>query len=182
MDHFYQSIGEDWFTYPNLYKTMVQGAREESHFVEVGSWKGRSATYMAVEIINSGKNIKLDCIDTWEGSVEHVDMEEIVNKSLYNIFLKNIEPVKNIINPIKKPSIDAAKAYPDNSLDFIFIDASHEYNDVKKDINAWISKLKNGAVLAGHDWHIAGVREAVNEVICQAIPIAENCWYYTKTK
>ena len=55
MEHFYQKIGEDWFTYPNLYKKMVSDANENSHFVEVGVWKGRSAAFMAVEIINSKK-------------------------------------------------------------------------------------------------------------------------------
>ena len=64
MEHFYQKIGEDWFTYPNLYKKMVSDANENSHFVEVGVWKGRSAAFMAVEIINSKKDIKFDCIDT----------------------------------------------------------------------------------------------------------------------
>ena len=50
---------------------MVEKFSSGSKFVEVGSWKGKSAAYMAVEIINSKKKITLDCIDTWEGSNEH---------------------------------------------------------------------------------------------------------------
>lgn len=64
MEHFYQNIGEDWFTYPNLYKEMVEKSSNGSLFVEVGSWKGRSASFMAVEILNSKKDIKFDCVDT----------------------------------------------------------------------------------------------------------------------
>lgn len=58
MEHFYKTLGENWFTYPTLYSNMVEKYPTNSHFVEVGTWKGMSAAYMAVEIINSGKDIK----------------------------------------------------------------------------------------------------------------------------
>ena len=73
MEHFYQNIGEDWFSYPQLYKRIVDNSQDGSHIVEVGSWKGRSAAFMAVEIINSNKKIKFDCVDTWLGAVEFWD-------------------------------------------------------------------------------------------------------------
>lgn len=39
MEHFFQNIGEDWFTYPNLYKHVVDKFTNDSHFVEIGySW------------------------------------------------------------------------------------------------------------------------------------------------
>ena len=60
MEHFYQNIGEDWMDYQSLYSEMVNHFTDNSHFVEIGSWKGRSASYMAVEIFNSRKNIKFD--------------------------------------------------------------------------------------------------------------------------
>jgi hypothetical protein len=87
MEHFYQNIGEDWFTYPNLYKQMVTEANDSAHFIEVGVWKGRSAAYMGVEIINSGKQIKFDCVDTWGGSTEHTDP----NSSFFNKDILNDE-------------------------------------------------------------------------------------------
>ena len=65
MKHFYQRCGEAWFNYPDIYSQVVLGANNNSHFVEVGSWKGMSSAYMAVEIINNKKNIKFDCIDLW---------------------------------------------------------------------------------------------------------------------
>ena len=66
MEHFWHKdyFGENFFTYPNLYSTMVKIFSTESHFIEIGSWKGRSAAYMAVEIHNSGKRIQFDCVDT----------------------------------------------------------------------------------------------------------------------
>ena len=53
MKHFYEQLGEQWFTYKTLYYSMVNKYPDNSHFVEVGVWKGMSAAYMAVEIINS---------------------------------------------------------------------------------------------------------------------------------
>lgn len=132
MEHFYQRIGEDWFTYPTLYSSVIRKFGEGAHFVEVGSWKGRSAAFMGVEIHNSSLNIKFDCVDTWEGSIEHQYMNL---SSLYNEFLDNVKPVANYINPIRTTSLEASKLYQDGSLDFVFIDASHEYKDVLDDIS-----------------------------------------------
>jgi hypothetical protein len=72
MDHFNTSI-QGWFGFHNLYSEIVAKADHGAHFVEVGSWKGKSASYMAVEIINTGKRIRFDCVDTWRGSEEHQD-------------------------------------------------------------------------------------------------------------
>ena len=78
MEHFYDDIygfsDADLFA---LYKKIVSRFDSGSHFVEVGAFLGQSAVYMAVEIINSGKNIKFDCIDHWEGSEEHNDNDEV---------------------------------------------------------------------------------------------------------
>jgi len=183
--HFYQNIGEDWFTYPNLYKSMVYKYYQGGHFVEVGSWKGRSASFMAVEIYNSGHkdDIKFDCVDTWKGSIEHQDLDEIKNDSLYRIFLQNVEPVLDLINPIRKSSIEASKQYDDNSLDFVFLDASHEYNDIIDDINAWLPKLKIGGTLAGHDYGRHNVNKAVNDYFKnKEFSVSEDCWIYEKSK
>lgn len=183
MEHFYKNIGEDWFSYPNLYKSMVQNAKQDSHFVEVGVWKGRSASYMAVEIINSGKKIKFDCVDHWLGSIEHREYGEVKEKKLYDVFLQNIDPVKDVINPIQMNSYEASLLYEDNSLDFVFIDASHEYDDVKQDILSWLPKVKKGGVLAGHDYSSAfpSVCKAVDEIFeSHQIKVDEFCWVYNK--
>ena len=101
MEHFYKDIygfsGVDLFA---LYKKMVDRFDSGSHFVEVGAFLGRSAIFMAVEIINSGKNIKFDCVDHWEGSEEHNDNDEVNLETLYEDFLENIKPVEGIINLI----------------------------------------------------------------------------------
>jgi SAM-dependent methyltransferase len=177
-------FGEDWFTYPDLYRDMVKEFPSGSIFVEVGSWKGKSSAFMAVEIANSKKNIQFFCVDTWEGSVEHKENPEL--SQLYEIFLDNMKPVKQFYRPVRLPSLEAVNGFEDNSLDFVFIDASHEYEDVVQDLKAWYPKVKPGGVLAGHDYYPAnpewcGVLRAVNEVFPDShIQIPGNCFMVSK--
>ena len=177
MEHFYYlTEGENWFTYPQLYTQIVQAAPSKAHFVEVGVWKGRSAAFLAVEIINSGKTITLDLVDTWDGSIEHQPLQEDV----FEVFKKNIEPVMPYVNIRRMNSLSAASTYADGSLDFVFIDAAHDYDNVKADILAWMPKVKPGGYLAGHDYPTwDGVTKAVNEIIgAENIESAESCWLY----
>ena len=60
-------------------------------------------------------------------------------------------------------SWDGAQHYDDKSLDFVFIDAGHDYTSVKKDIDAWLPKVKSGGILAGHDFmnEYSGIIQAV---------------------
>lgn len=191
MEHFFQEniFGENWFDYADLYQLIVQNAPEKSHFVEVGSWKGRSASCMAVEIINSGKNIIFDCVDTWTGTEdpeekaiqsEYQNDEAILNNTLYELFLKNTEKVSHIINPIRKSSTEAAKLYQNESLDFVFIDACHTYNCVDADIKAWLPKIKINGIIAGHDIYHDPVRRAVADNIPNYSKHGGACWTYTK--
>ena len=173
MEHFYQSV-PGHFNYENVYKDMIAFAPQYSaeKFVEIGAWKGKSICYAGVEIINSGKNIRLDSVDTWEGSPgEPVLMndESVINKTLYDEFIKNIEPVRRVVTPIKLPSVQAANMYADNSVFFVFIDGSHLYEAVKEDILAWLPKVKSGCFIGGHDIdqteEFNGVRKAVDEIL-----------------
>jgi len=184
MEHFYQKIGEDWFTFHNLYREMVEKSKDGSHFVEVGVWRGRSASYMGVEIHNSGKNIKFDCVDTWEGSSEHCEYQILKTKDgLYNEYLNNIKPLSHIINSIRMTSIEASKMYKDESLDFVFIDAAHDEQSVKDDIIHWLPKVKKNGILAGHDYDWSGVKSAVHYFFNKSEIIdSEGCWIYKKIK
>jgi hypothetical protein len=177
------NFGEGWFSYPNLYSRVAKRFPSGSRFVEVGCWKGKSAAYMCVEIANSNKDIEFFCVDTWEGSVEHEGMKEL--PKLYDIFIDNMRPVEQYYFPLKMTSLEAVNKFKDNSLDFVFIDASHEYEDVRDDIIAWYPKVKPGGIIAGHDYYheeydwFPGVKRAVNELLTEFIS-DEKCWIHYK--
>lgn len=186
IEHIYNQpqFGEFWFNYPELYKKMVEKFPSGSKFVEIGSWKGMSSAFMAVEIANSGKNIDFYCVDTWEGSVEH-ELYGIDTSTLYDTFLDNMSPLQKYYKAIRARSLQAVKQFEDKSLDFIFIDASHEYEDVRDDIIAWLPKLKDGGVIAGHDYlnpDFPGVERAVKEILGNNIATQETCWVYDTSK
>jgi len=185
MEHFYKSI-RGWFDFQDIYSDAVKNASNDAKFVEIGSWRGQSAAYLAVEIINSGKNISLTCVDTWKGSPEMFIPEadafydEIISKegSCYKEFLRNVEPVKNIIETREMTSEDASKLYPDKYFDFVFIDAGHSYEDVILDLKSWLPKVKSGGVIAGHDVQCPSVRRAINEVFgTNGYGIGGQSWY-----
>jgi hypothetical protein len=54
---------------------------------------------------------------------------------------------------IRKLSKDACSDFADESLDFVFIDASHEFEDCYNDIVNWYPKVKKNGVIIGHDWY-----------------------------
>ena len=181
IEHFYQTVGEDWFTYPNLYASMVEHAENGQHFVEVGSWKGRSSVFMAVEIANSEKDIIFHCIDPWHVQHNILIQDDHEEDWLYNDFLSNIEPVKEYITPVRLSSVEAASLYEDESLDFVFIDAAHDYDSVKADITAWLPKVKIGGTIGGHDYEWSeDVQRAAHEVIGRDIKQQEGCWLLEK--
>lgn len=183
MKHIYEEaqFEENWFTYPNFYREIVKKFPSGSKFVEVGVWKGKSASYMCVEIANSNKNIEFYCVDNWKGSIEHLGNPEL--PKLYEIFTKNMEPVKDHYTPVKMNSLEAVNLFPNESLDFVFIDASHEYEDVKEDIKAWLPKVKIGGILAGHDYHHQPIKDALkfNNLTIEE-RLNDDCWIHYKGK
>lgn len=64
---------------------------------------------------------------------------------------------------LKMPSNEAVATMP--QLDFVYIDASHDYDSVKEDIRLWWTKIKPGGILGGHDFDFIhpGVIKAVIE-------------------
>ena len=124
---------------------------------------------MAVEIANSGKNIRFYTVDTWKGieKAEHYADPDVQAGTLYETFLENIAPVRNYVHPIRSLSADAASIFGDESVDFVFVDAGHTRQDVTSDLKAWWPKLVAGGVMAGDDWNFEqssgefGVRRAV---------------------
>lgn len=168
MEHFYNRI-PGWFSFRGLYTEMVKQAKDGAHFVEVGSWKGRSAAFMAVEILRSGKDIDFYCVDTWQGSQEpkHLNDPSVRNGTLFKEFIANIAPVREAIEVLQAPSVNAARTFADSSLDFVFIDAAHDYQNVLADITAWWPKVKLDGVVAGDDFLFKGVNQAVKEFFAQ---------------
>lgn len=126
---------------------------------EVGVREGHFSRF----IVQNTDIEKWYAIDPWENNPELGNADEA-----YRIAKEMFEPFGNRIEMIKGYSPSAADFVEDNSLDFIYIDGMHTYNEVKADIDAWWNKLKVGGILAGHDYHLEdwpGVYNSVNEFV-----------------
>ncbi len=68
---------------------------------------------------------------------------------------------------------NAAKHVPDESRDFVFIDADHEEASVAEDIHDWRVKVKPGGWLGGHDYnqHFPGVVRAVDKAFGKRVEL-----------
>lgn len=86
-------------------------------------------------------------------------------QTLDDMYEAVVRDAPNSVEFMRMPSVEAAALVPDASLDFVFLDAMHFYEDVIEDIDAWLPKLKSGGVFSGDDMssRFPGVKKAVIE-------------------
>jgi hypothetical protein len=172
---------EGWMSEPEL--AWLSEKSQHGIVVEVGSWMGRTTRAMA----DSKLDGTIFAVDTWEGSVENKELlKDKPHGYLFHQFYENLKDhiATGLVVPIRLPSLKAASHFSSVGLklNMCFIDASHEYEDVKSDIIAWRQLVPFGSLLCGHDydWGFPGVVYAVRELISQTPNQAANgssIWY-----
>jgi len=60
-------------------------------------------------------------------------------------------------------SYEAAKLVPNESLDFVYIDGDHSFNNAMLDILLWWPKVRKGGMLTGHGYDIRSVGTCVRD-------------------
>jgi len=116
---------------------------------EIGVKAGEHAEVMCQNI----ENIELLCVDSWHTGLEGNQQRTANRMAPYNATL------------IKKISTEAARDVPYGSLDFVYIDANHNFDFVMEDLITWGRKVRPGGMIAGHDYdraHLKGVVPAVD--------------------
>lgn len=181
---------DGWFNFEDIYTDMVRSHRT-GVFVEVGAWLGKSTAYMG-QLLRDNPECIVDfyAVDTWKGSVgdnAFTGMLEKYGGDVYDAFMENMEKcgVAEFVIPLKTTSVKAAKGFADESLDFVFIDAAHDYVSVSADLRAWLPKVKVGGMIAGHDHSHPPIIQALKEQIPEAARYKpENkgdSWFWRKT-
>jgi len=160
-----------WFDFRDTYDMLAQHLQDGDSFMEVGTWKGQSLTYLTQRIQDLGKTVYLSCVDTFKGDADTGKID-VYDECLSNF--RNAE-VNASITMICQESVEAA-TYSDNGyFAAIFLDAAHDYESVMADIAAWKPKLKVGGIFAGHDIDSPDVRRALED---SGIEFAKmgRCW------
>lgn len=127
--------------------------------VEVGVFHGDGTIIFA-------KNFLTVCaVDPWLSGLgditDRVDMQEV-----YECFFEKAYK-RNNISIYRMKSKEASTHFQDGERDLVYIDAGHEYEQVADDLKNWLSKVKKGGWITGHDYRskFPGVIKAVNELV-----------------
>jgi hypothetical protein len=116
--------------------------------VEVGSFKGEFAR----TILEKWQGT-LYMVDAWYELEDYNDMSNIgLNQDAYVEAMRSINEFRDRAYMLRCLSKQAVDLFPDESLDFVYIDANHEYSYVVEDIKLWYPKVKKGGIVAGHDY------------------------------
>ena len=138
---------------------LAEQAALHTDIVEIGCWMGRSTRALADHAVGT-----VWAVDTWMGSEEH--QSALVDKHpdwLYQQFCTNLQDrIASLkVVPIRMESIKAASLLGKNTFDMVFIDASHDFEAVSADIQAWKSLIRPGGIICGHDRGYPPVAQAV---------------------
>ena len=101
---------------------------------------------------NNIKDCELTAVDHWD---------TIWSRKLKTMAYKRLTTCNAHI--INKSSLDASLEVPNGSLDWVYIDASHDFDNVMLDLLLWIPKVRKGGLVAGHDYD-RGHKELITAV------------------
>jgi len=169
-----------------------------SRIIEVGTWKGGSAIHMAGLVQKLGLSAKIVCVDTWLGAVEFWTDQSDPQRyqalrcrhgypTVYFQFLANVlhRGCENVIIPFPQTSTIAALWFRRFGItaELIYIDGSHEEEDVYADLVSYWDLVAPGGILVGDDWGWDGVRLAATRFAREqglAVTQLEDKWYLAK--
>ena len=143
----------DWFSYNiQIWTHFLNGLKDKPNlrFLEIGSFQGRSTVWLLENILTSNTST-ITCIDTFEGSIEHILHFQNDIKNLFDIFSHNISKFKNKVNIIKDKSQDALKKI-NEKYDFIYVDGDHKASSVIEDAILSFPLLKKGGIMIFDDY------------------------------
>jgi len=162
--------------------------RSHHNGAEIGVFEGDTSKVL----LESFPLLKgLVCVDIWEDNEEFKSHSPNKKGKIYNAdwnkvrrrFDENIKSFGERVITLQMKSEDAAELFSDYEFDFIFIDANHGYEFVKRDIEVWWPKLKVNGLFCGDDYTNKpsyGVIEAVDEKFGDRVKITGPIWHITK--
>lgn len=197
-----------WFDALDLYDEVAMTTPTGSVVVEVGVAFGKSLLYLAEKIAETGKQIQIIAVDKWEPypeasfiwnkTADMPDSERVAyecaekHNGIFAAFLHNLyhSGYANNVSVVRMDSVQAAASFKAAGIKphFVFIDAAHDYDNVKRDIDAWWETGPDW--MAGHDYNrgqdnFPGVWKAVDEKFADSDPVrverdiewrGQTCW------
>ncbi len=156
---------KDWFNWaPEVWEQLTPMLPDRLNFLEIGSFEGRSAVWIAENMMEDEGNIQ--CVDTWEGGEEHgaENMSEVEARFLHNTkVLEEKYPNRSVIQ-IKDTSTRALARFIEKeyTYNFIYIDGSHIAKDVLTDACMSWSMLQPKGMMVFDDYMWGNPRDILH--------------------
>ena len=153
---------------------------------EIGTARGAYAYSLA----RANPQATIYCIDPWQVYPGYADIisQQEMDKN-YLKARKRLRPFDNV-KMIVTSSYNAAQNFDDNQLDFVYIDANHDFIYAFFDIFIWSRKVRSGGIISGHDY---GNKECVTITVDEYVkkfeidpwfvigsPSRAQSWYWVK--
>lgn len=141
----------------------------EGVIVELGSFKGKSTCYLA-----SRTSRHVYAVDAWDLKGNIYGKHGFTDPNVLKAFGEQVRSMgyESRITPIQGFAQDVAKTF-DKPVALLFIDASHVYEDVKGDYEAWIDKVVEGGIVVFDDY--VGPNKGVTKFVNQ---LKQDGWLY----
>jgi len=157
---------DNWFNYGQFYDWIVR-ENDFKTFVEVGVWKGKSISHLASALVaKQGTDFELYGVDWWDKLPKDSALWESHGEqipALYEMYNYNLRKagVRGHVFDLVGDSANMATFFKDGTVDFVYIDASHDYDSVCADIRAWLPKVRKNGIIGGHDLTHPDVKRAL---------------------
>lgn len=130
--------------------------------VELGVAEGN----FSLDILREWMPRKHYLVDNW-GPVSGITGDGTNEQGWHDVnYSQTIHKIRDYhsIEVLRGITWEMARLVPYSSVDLVYIDACHSYECVKKDIEAWLSRVKVGGIMAFHDYFMPqyGVQQAVD--------------------
>lgn len=180
----WRTVPSDWFDFQTIYDEAVATAPPGSLLVEIGSFWGASALYLAEAAKIADKGLRVYCVDLWdmrpdnnaplfdrvqyEGHLEpRIHGEH--HDSLFETFAHFVDSTRLSPDPLRVlrcGALEGADILRKLRPHFVFLDDDHDYPHVRSELDLWVPFMKQGSgIIAGHDWtsEFWGVQKSVEE-------------------
>lgn len=150
-----------WFHHGEKILALVEQHRP-TVCVELGTWLGASAIPVARSIRRWGGT--LTCVDTWAGDVHATGTPRLSAPWMLVSCARHLieAGVGGNVRLIPATTADASFWWRE-PIDYLYIDADHDYDSVVADLLAWVPFVRSGGLMLGDDYGselYPGVREA----------------------
>jgi len=121
---------------------LAQAVPADQAIIELGAYTGKSTCYLGVGA-NDGQHAPIWTYDLWLGPL---------GKEAHRIFHRQLRKVKVTVHARRQDTAQAGHLWKGPKVGLLFVDADHEWEAVKADLEAWIPHLAKPATVALHDW------------------------------